>query len=123
MIKVLVVDDEIDVCDFVKNFFEERNYRVFMALGGSEALRILRKEKPDLILLDIKMKEMDGIQTLERIRKIDKNVKIIMVSALEDQDKMEAAKKLGASKYITKPLVLEELESAVKAHVKEGKNV
>ena len=123
MIKILVVDDEIDVCDFVKNFFEERNYRVFMALGGSEALRILRKEKPDLILLDIKMKEMDGIQTLERIRKIDKNVKIIMVSALEDQDKMEAAKKLGASKYITKPLVLEELESAVKAHVKEGKNV
>ena len=123
MIKVLVVDDEIDVCDFVKNFFEERNYRVFMALGGSEALRILRKEKPDLILLDIKMKEMDGIQTLERIRKIDKNVKVIMVSALEDQDKMEAAKKLGASKYITKPLVLEELESAVKAHVKEGKNV
>ncbi|NQU94841.1 MAG: response regulator [Candidatus Omnitrophica bacterium] len=123
MIKILVVDDEIDICDFVKNFFEERNFRVFVALGGSEALRILRKEKPDLILLDIKMKEMDGIQTLERIRKLDKNVKVIMVSAVEDQDKMEAAKKLGASKYITKPLVLEELESAVKAHVKEGKNV
>ena len=123
MVKILVVDDEIDVCDFVKNFFEERNCRVFMALSGSEALRILRKEKPDLILLDIKMKEMDGIQTLERIRKVDKNVKVIMVSALEDRDKMEAAKKLGASKYITKPLVLEELESAVKAHVKEGKNV
>ena len=123
MVKILVVDDEIDICDFVKNFFEERNFRVFMALGGSEALRMLRKEKPDLILLDIKMKEMDGIQTLERIRKIDKNVKVIMVSALEDRDKMEAAKKLGASKYITKPLVLEELESAVREHVKEGKNV
>ncbi len=122
MVKILVVDDEIDVCDFVKLFFEERNFRVFTALGGQEALRLLRKEKPHLILLDIRMREMDGIETLRRIREIDKEVKVIMVTALEEQDKMRAAQKLGASKYVTKPLVLEELEATVLAHTKENRD-
>lgn len=111
--KMLIVDDEIDVCDFVKNFFEERNYTVFTALGGEEALRIIKTQKPDIILLDIKMKKMDGIETLKRIREIDKNVNVIMVTAVEDRDKMDAAHKLGARDYITKPLVLEELEHTV----------
>jgi len=122
MTKILVVDDEIDVCDFVKNFFEERDFQVFAALGGSDALRIIRKEKPDIILLDIRMKEMDGIETLKRIRQLDKKVKVIMVTAVEEQDKMEVARKLGASEYITKPLVLENLEATVMSYAKEGDN-
>ena len=120
--KILIVDDEIDVCDFVKNFFEERDFQVFTALGGSDALRVLRKEKPDIILLDIRMKEMDGIETLKRIRQLDKNIKVIMVTAVEEQDKMDAARKLGASEYITKPLILENLEATVLSHAKEGKH-
>jgi len=122
MIKMLVVDDEIDICDFVKNFFEERNYTVFTALNGSEALRIARKEKPNLILLDIKMKEMDGIETLKKVREFDKDVKVLMVTAMEDQKNMIAARKLGACEYITKPLVLEDLEAKVSSHVKEVKH-
>jgi len=122
MIKILIVDDEIDVCDFVKNFFEERNFKVLTALNGSEGIRLLHREKPDIVLLDIKMKEMDGIETLKRIRKIDKKIKVIMVTAVEDEDKMEAASRLGAYKYIKKPLVLEELESAVAAYAREDKN-
>ena len=107
MKKILVVDDEIDVCDFVKQFFEERSFRVYTALSGMEALRILRRDKPDLIILDIRMKEMDGIETLRRIRQIDKEVDVVMVTALDEVDKMKTAKRLGASEYITKPLVLE----------------
>jgi len=122
MIKILIVDDEIDVCDFVKNFFEERNFKVLTALNGSEGIRLLHREKPDIVLLDIKMKEMDGIETLKRIRKIDKKIRVIMVTAVEDEDKMEAASRLGAYKYIKKPLVLEELESAVAAYTREDKN-
>ena len=123
MTKILVVDDEIDVCDFVKQFFEERNFRTFTALSGEETLRILKKEKPDIILLDIRMKKMDGIETLKRIREIDKDVKVIMVTAVDEQDKMKICRKLGASKYVTKPLVLEELEKVVSSHVKKDKNV
>lgn len=113
MIKLLVVDDEVDVCDFVKNFFEERDYTVFTALDGEEALRVVKRQKPDIILLDIKMKKMDGVETLKKIRDIDKDVNVIMVTAIDDRDKMESAYKLGAKDYITKPLVLEELERTV----------
>jgi len=115
--KLLVVDDEADVCDFVKNFFEERDYRVFTALNGDEALSIVKKEKPSLILLDIKMKFMDGLTVLRHIKDIDKNCKVIMVTALEDQDKVNDAYKYGAIDYITKPLVLGALEKAVEKNI------
>ncbi|UCD55696.1 MAG: response regulator [Candidatus Omnitrophota bacterium] len=123
MTKILIVDDEIDVCDFVKHFFEDRNFRTFAALDGEEALRILKKEKPDIILLDIRMKKMDGIETLKKIREIDKDVKVIMITAVNEQDKMEICHKLGAFKYITKPLILEELERVVCSHGKKDENV
>ena len=123
MTRILVVDDEIDVCDFVKNFFEERNFQVYTALNGNDAIRIVRKDKPELILLDVRMKGMDGIETLKKIREVDKKVKVVMVTAVVDQDIMDQASKLGASKYITKPLILEELEAAVLANTKEVNNV
>ena len=123
MIKILVVDDEIDVCDFVKNFFEERDFQVYTALNGNDAIRIVRKDKPELILLDVRMKGMDGIETLKKIREVDKKVKVVMVTAVVEQDIMDQASKLGASKYITKPLILEELESTVLANTKEVNNV
>lgn len=113
MRKILVVDDEHDICDFMKSFLSERGYEVFTALNGDEALAIVKKEKPELILLDVKMKGMDGIATLKHIKDIDKKFNVIMVTALEDQDKMNEASRLGAREYITKPLVLENLEQAV----------
>ena len=118
MHKLLVVDDENDVCDFVKNFFKDRGFQVFTALNGEEAISITKKEKPNLVLLDIKMKGMDGLAALKHIREIDKAIKIIMVTALEDRDKMNEAYKLGACDYITKPLVLEYLEQAVLKNLK-----
>ena len=113
MRKILVVDDEIDVCEFVKIFFEERGYRVFTALNGAEAVSIVQRERPDLILLDIKMKGMDGLATLRQIKEVHKDAKVIMVTALEDQDKVEEAYKNGAIDYITKPLALDHLEETV----------
>ena len=118
MRKILVVDDEHDICDFVRNFFEERGYHVLTALNGDEAIAITKKEKPELVLLDIKMKGMDGIATLKHLKEIDKNQKVIMVTALEDQDKMDEACRLGACDYITKPLVLDYLEQAVEKTLK-----
>jgi len=113
MIKLLVVDDEADVCDFVKKFFEDRNYTVYVAHDGEEALRSVKNRKPNIVLLDIRMKRMDGIETLKRIKELDKEVVVIMVTAVEDKDKMEEALSLGAKDYITKPLVLEDLERTV----------
>ncbi len=118
MTKILIVDDEMDICDFVKHFFEERNYRVFTALSSAEGLRLLRREKPRIVLLDVKMAGTDGIETLKKIRDFDKDVTVIMVTAVDDHLSMEQAEKLGAARYITKPLVLEELEAAVLSYAK-----
>lgn len=118
MHKLLVVDDEQDICDFVQNFFRERGFQVFTALNGDEALSIVKRENPELVLLDIKMQGMDGIAVLKHLKEIDKNLKVIMVTALEDQDKMNEACRLGACDYITKPLVLDHLEQAVEKHLK-----
>ena len=118
MTKILIVDDEIDVCDFVKHFFEERDYKVFTALNSEEALRLLRREKPDIVLLDVRMPGMDGVETLKKIRIFDKDATVIMVTAVDDHARMEEVKKFGAAKYITKPLVLEELEAAVLSYTK-----
>lgn len=118
MRKLLVVDDEKDICDFVKNFFQERGYDVSTASSGEEALDAVKNNKPELILLDIKMKGMDGIAALKHIKEFDKTMKVVMVTALDDQDKMNEACKLGACEYITKPLVLDHLEQAVEKNFK-----
>jgi two-component system response regulator (stage 0 sporulation protein F) len=113
MIKLLVVDDEVDICDFVKNFFKERKFEVFVAYNGKDALSIVEAREPDIILLDMKMPEMDGLETLRGIKRLNKETKVIMVTAVEDEDKIEAAKDLGAIEYIKKPLLLEQLERSV----------
>jgi len=118
MHKLLVVDDENDICDFVKTFFKDRGFHVFTALNGEDALSIAKKEKPEIILLDIKMKGMDGLAALKHIKELDRSIKIIMVTALEDQDKMREAYKLGACDYITKPLILDYLEQTVLKNLK-----
>ncbi len=116
--KILVVDDERDICDFITNFFQERGYEVFAAMNGDDALTIAKSKDPDLILLDIKMKGMDGIATLRHLKEIKKSTKVVMVTALEDQDKMDEACRLGACEYITKPLILDHLERTVEGILK-----
>ncbi len=115
--KILVVDDERDICDFVKSFFNERGYHVMTAASGDEALGMVKADKPDLVLLDVKMKGMDGIATLKHMKDIDRALKVIMVTALDDQDRIDEAARLGACDYITKPLTLDYLEQAVEKHL------
>ncbi len=111
--KILTVDDQMGIDSFFYEFFTVRNYEVFSALSGKEAIEIVKKERPRIILLDINMRGMDGIETLKRIREIDKESAIIMVTGVKDDDTMRRAKELGADDYITKPLSLEYLDKVV----------
>ena len=117
MKKLLIVDDEKDVCNFAKSFFQGKNLNVFCALSGEDAIPIIEKERPNIVILDIKMKGISGIDVLKKIKEIDPKIDVIMVTALDDINLMEEAKKLGASDYITKPLVLEELEKRISERV------
>ena len=117
--KLMVVDDEIDICNFVKSFFEMRGFQVATALNGDEALSKITGENPDILLLDVMMRGgNEGIEYLPRIKKALPSAKVIMVTAVEDDKTMETAKSLGADDYITKPLVLEYLETTVMGKIK-----
>lgn len=113
MPKLLIVDDEADVTEFAKNFFKRRKIDVFTAKSGEEAMGIWDKEKPDLVLLDVLMEGMDGVQVLEQQRQKGHTTDVIMVSGIAEEGTMSKAKELGVIGYIHKPLVLEELEKVV----------
>lgn len=115
--KLLIVDDEIEICDFLKSFFEERNFDVKTASSGQAALDMTEQFKPNVMLLDIKMPGMDGVQVLGNVKKKYPRTKVIMVTALETRDKIEECLRLGADNYITKPLSLEYLENDVREKI------
>jgi len=112
--KILTVDDQMGIDSFFYEFFTARNYEVFNATSGKEALKTVRKERPRIVLLDINMGGgMDGIEVLKKIKETEKDTIVIMVTAVKDDDVMQKAKELGADDYITKPLSLEYLDKVV----------
>ena len=113
MNKMLIVDDEPEICEFLKSFFEDRDFKVATACDGSKALDQAELFRPDIALLDIQMPGMDGLQTLKKFKELFPKMKVIMVTALETQEKIEEAMRYGADNYITKPLSLEYLEKDV----------
>ena len=113
MPKLLIVDDEIDIREFARNFFKKRGINVFTASGGSDALEIIENESPDLVLLDVRMEEITGVELLRNIREKGNTVKVIMVSGVEDEAVIDEANSLGILGFIHKPLVLDELEKIV----------
>lgn len=114
---LLVVDDETEICDFLKAFFEDRDFRVKTAHSGAVAIQEIAAVKPQVVLLDIQMPGMDGMTVLRKIKENFPEVKVIMVTAVETREKIEEAIRLGADNYITKPLSLEYLEKDVQEKI------
>jgi DNA-binding response OmpR family regulator len=111
--KVLIVDDEPDVRQLLYDFLSSRGYDVVLAAGGLQAIDVLEREKPDLVLLDVAMPGMDGVETLGRIAANDPPVRVIMVTANADIGLTSRLLAMGAVDYIPKPFDLEYLEQAV----------
>ena len=112
--KLLITDDELDICNFVKSFFEMRGFDVVTASNGDEAMSKLMKEKPDIVILDVMMRrDREGLEYLPQIKMSLPTAKVLMVTGVDDKEVIDAAKKLGADDYITKPLILEYLETTV----------
>lgn len=109
--KILVVDDEQEICNVLKEFLAKKGYKVAAALSGEEAVKKVKQERPHMVLLDIKMPGMDGIEALKRIREIDKEIGIIMITAVNDDVVGQRCMELGAYNYITKPINFEYLET------------
>jgi CheY-like chemotaxis protein len=115
--KVLVIDDEPEVRQVLHEFLASRGYEVCLASSGIEALEHLDKLKPDLVLLDVAMPGIDGVETLRRIVAVDPSLPVIMVTANADIGVTSKLLALGAVDYVPKPFDLDYLDQAVSIQV------
>ena len=113
MPRVLVVDDEPDAVELLQEFLTAKGYEVITASNGEEALRKVKEDRPHLVLLDVRMPRMNGMEVLKQVREIDQEVGVIMVTAVNEEETGRQALKMGAFDYITKPLDLKYLEQCL----------
>ena len=111
--RILVVDDEEEICETTKSFLQRKGYTVYTAQNKQQALRVLETSRPQLMLLDIRLGVESGLDVLKQAKKLDKDIKVIMVSALEDEENIRQAKSLGADDYVTKPFTTQYLNDFI----------
>ena len=119
MVKLLLVDDEKGITDSLRDFFQQRGFAVQTANSGEDALLSVASDTPDIVFLDIRMRGMSGLDALEKIKKLDKKIKVIMLSIHDEKEMVEKAKSLGADEYITKPFRVDYLDEVVIKKVQE----
>lgn len=107
--KLLLVDDEVDIIIFLKQLLKDEGYSSVTANSGQEALQIVKNEPIDILITDIRMPEMDGIELIDKVSKIDKNIHTIMLTGHGDIDTAIQAMKTGSLNYLRKPVNFEEL--------------
>ncbi len=112
--KILVVDDEVNIIDLARMYLERDGFQVCAASDGAQALEEIKQQKPDLVVLDIMLPEIDGFEVCQRVRK-ESEVPIIMLTARDDDVDKIVGLELGADDYMTKPFNPRELVARVKA--------
>ena len=103
MRRMLIVDDERDICDCLQEFFSSKGFSVVSAFSGEEALARLKEDSADVILLDILLPGLSGIEVLKRAKNLNPRAQIVMVTSLDQDDLREQARRYGACDYVTKP--------------------
>ncbi|MFH0772276.1 MAG: response regulator [Candidatus Omnitrophota bacterium] len=114
-LKILLVDDEMDFLETMGAIIEGWGYGLITAANGKEAIDAVMAKKADIVVLDYMMPEMDGIAVLKEIRKIDKELSVIMFTAHPDIKAIKGTEKLGVSAFIPKLSVYSDTKSALKA--------
>jgi len=119
----MVVDDNPDIITIVKTILEGKGYNVHSAFSGVELLNLLKDQKPDLIILDIMMPEMDGLEVLTRLKGVTDTatIPIILLTAKVQYEDVLGGYKLGADYYITKPFTSTQLVNGINLLLGEGK--
>ncbi|HSH24372.1 MAG TPA: response regulator [Massilibacterium sp.] len=117
--KVLIVDDQFGIRMLLHEVFQQEEIDTFQAANGVQAIECVQNEKPDLILLDMKIPGMDGLEILKRVKEIEPNVVVIMMTAYGELNLIEKAKKLGAIMHFSKPFDINEVRLTVKEKLKE----
>ncbi|RPE11429.1 response regulator [Paenibacillus polymyxa] len=111
--KVLIVDDQNGIRILLMQVFGSEGYETFQAANGKIALEIVEKEPPDLVLLDMKIPGMDGLEILKHLKSMNPDIKVIMMTAYGELDMIKEATELGALMHFTKPFDIDEMRIAV----------
>jgi two-component system alkaline phosphatase synthesis response regulator PhoP len=114
MAKILVIDDEPSIVNLVKAYLKPEGYEVFTAADGISGLKAARAHKPDLIVLDLMLPGMDGIELLSQLRR-DSNVYVILLTAKTEETDKIVGLSVGADDYVTKPFSPRELVARIRA--------
>ncbi len=120
-IEVLLVDDEAGFVSVVSKRMAKRNIKVTGALSGTEALQVIRKRDFDLIVLDLKMEDMDGIEVLKILKKMVPEIPVIMLTGHGSNDAAREGMEYGAVDYLTKPCDLEDLVKTILQVIRHGR--
>ncbi len=115
MKKILIVDDEPNIVMSLEYTFKKKNYEVYIARDGGEALQIAKDKIPDVVLLDIMMPNVDGYETLKQIKSNQnlKDTKVVFLSAKNKAADIEKGLQMGADKYLTKPFSVKKLVAEI----------
>jgi len=119
--KILVVDDELFVRELLLEFLSTQGYEVFLADSGEKAVELIQTQPADVVLLDLKMPGMDGIETLKQIKKIAPEVLAIIMTGYPTIESSIEALRNGACDYVIKPFKLDELKSSIEKALREHK--
>jgi two-component system response regulator (stage 0 sporulation protein F) len=111
--KILIVDDQNGIRILLMEVFSNEGYDTYQASNGKLALEIVRTSSPDLVLLDMKIPGMDGLDILKHVKAIDSSIKVIMMTAYGELDMIKEATDLGAIMHFTKPFDIDEMRLAV----------
>ena len=112
--KILVVDDDTNICELLRLYLTKEGYQVTVANDGEEGLEKFNQVKPDMVLLDVMMPKMDGLEVCRRIRRVS-SVPILMITAKDEDADRILGLDIGADDYITKPFSMEELTFRIEA--------
>ncbi len=118
--KLLIVDDQNGIRILLMEVFSSEGYDTFQAANGKLALELVLNESPDLVLLDMKIPGMDGLEILKRIKEINTDIKVIMMTAYGELDMIKEATDLGALMHFTKPFDIDEMRVAVNTQLKKS---
>jgi two-component system, NtrC family, response regulator AtoC len=120
MAMILIIDDDNSICETLELYLSEEGYDVVIANTGKQGIYKYTKNSIDLIILDVRLPDMDGFSVLSEMKKYDKHVNVVMISAFHDIASVSKAKRMGAFDYIRKPINLIELESAISCAMEIG---
>ncbi|MDP2941948.1 MAG: response regulator [Candidatus Omnitrophota bacterium] len=120
--KILIIDDEVDICEMLKDFFSARGYQVMYALTGQGGLDAFNIERPQIVMLDLFLGDIYGLEVLKKIKRIDRSSVVIIITGSGSKEDEKKAKELGADFYLDKPFSVAALKKLLLEIIKDERS-